>query len=195
MNSLRLISIVSMLALAPAAFAGNMPKGEITGYFTMEELEAADGNGFGLRGWATVSGPWFINGEYQTASLDTGGPSFDVNQLRFGGGYAGELQKGAMWLVRGEYISIGGDINPKQGGLGVHGGAMFMPSEQFGLFGTLGYLTTDDTDGLELNFGGSFNFTREWALAIDYRTYMGSVDPAGDFELTDLRVGASYSFY
>ena len=196
MKSLRLISIAAMLAVAPAAFAGDMPKGSVAGYLTMSEVDfggggSDDGMGFGIRGWASVNGPWFVHGEYQTTDTD----DFDITlqSLRLGGGYAGEVNSTTMWLVKGEYIDFGSDLD--QAGFGVHGGMMLHPSPQLGLYGTVGYLTTDDTDGLELDLGVSFAFTKEFAGVFDYRTYMASVDPSGDIDLTDLRVGVAYMFY
>jgi hypothetical protein len=197
MKSLPMLVLVAALA-APAAFAADMPTGSVAGYVTMTDVDAGpgatdDGMGFGVRGWASVNGPWFVHGEYQTTTLDDS--DTDVDQLRIGGGLVGEMQPGTMWLAKGEYISVSNDFADDQTGFGVHGGIMFHPSQQFGLFGTLGYLTTSDTDGLEFNIGGSFSFTRELAGFVDYRSYMGSVDPTGDLDLSDLHVGVAYMFY
>jgi len=193
MKRLCTMALAALLA-APAAFAAEMPAGSIAGYLTMSEIDVGgtdDGIGFGIRGWASVNGPWFVHGEYQSTETD----DFDITlqSLRLGGGYAGELNPTAMWLVKGEFIDFGSDVD--QDGLGIHGGVMFFPSPQFRLFGTLGYITTDDTDGLELDVGAGIAFTKEWAGVIDYRTYMGSVDPSGDIDLTDLRIGVAFSFY
>ena len=194
MKRLCLMGLVAMLA-APVAFAGSMPAGAIVGYLTQSGFDTGNaddaGMGFGIRGWASVSGPWFVHGEYQSTTTD----DFDVDlqSLRLGGGFAGEMSKGAYWIAKAEYIDFGSDLD--QGGFGVHGGAMLSVSDAVGVFGTLGYLTTDDTDGLELDIGAKFAFTKEWAGVLDYRTYMGSVDPSGDLDLTDLRIGASYTFY
>lgn len=193
MKKLCMIGAAALLASAPAAFAG-MPMGQVTGYITSEKIDLGGGNddsatGFGFRGWASVNGPWFVHGEYQAVGFDGG----DINQLRLGGGFAGEMSKGTMWLVKAEYIDTGSDLD--QAGFGVHGGLMFNASDAVGLFGTLGYITTDDTDGLEIDVGGKFAFTKEWGGVIDFRDYFGSVDPNGDFKLSDLRFGVSYSFY
>ncbi len=197
MRNLSMLVLVAALS-APAAYAGDMPKASIGGYVTMTDVDAGggaqdDGMGFGVRGWAVISNPWFVHGEYQTSSLDDS--NTDIDQLRIGGGLAGEIQPGMMWLAKGEYISVGNDFADDQTGFGVHGGMMFHPSQQFGLFGTLGYLTTSDTDGLEFNIGGSFSFTRALAAFIDYRTYMGSVDPSGDLDVSDLHIGVALMFY
>ena len=193
MKSLSMLVLAAALA-APAAFAAEMPKGSIAGYITMTEVDAGgsdDGMGFGVRGWGSVNGPFFIHGEYQTTTLDD--TDIDVSQLRLGGGLVGQLGPNSMWIGKGEYITTGSDLD--QSGFGIHGGVMLTATPQLHFMGTLGYLVTDDTDGLEFNVGGSFAFTREFSAVVDYRSYMGSVDPTGDFDLTDMRFGVAYMFY
>lgn len=199
MKKVCMVGLVAAMAAAPAAFAGSMPAGALAGYVTMSELDIEDvgnddGTGFGIRGWASLNGPWFVHGEYQTTSLDDA--DIDLESLRLGGGFAGEIQRGTMWLVKGEYIDLGSDAD--EDGFGVHAGVMFSATEQFGLFGTLGYLTLNDTDGLELNLGAKVAFTKEWAGVLDYRTYMGEYDVSGvtgDFTVDDIRFGVAYMFY
>jgi len=193
MKKLHLMGLAALFA-APMAFAGDMPAGQFAGFVTMTSYETEDipfttdfdddGIGFGVRGWGAVSGPIFVHGEYQTTTLDDS--DADVNQLRIGGGYAMD-----MWLLKAEYVDFGSDVD--QAGFGVHGGLQ-TKSDQLGFFGTVGYLTTDDTDGIELNAGVSFDFTPEFAGVLDYRTYIGSIDPDGDVTLSDLRVGVAYNF-
>jgi hypothetical protein len=196
MKKLHSMGLAALFA-APAAFAGDMPAGQFAGFVTMTSVEVDgtgapptggdfddDGTGFGVRGWASVNGPFFVHGEYQTTGLDDA--DIDVNQLRLGGGYAMD-----MWLVKAEYIDTGSDLD--QAGFGVHGGLHTM-SDQLGFFGTVGYLTTDDTDGVELNAGVSFAFNPQFSGVVDYRTYLGSIDPDGDLTVSDLRVGVAYNF-
>jgi hypothetical protein len=191
MKTLHLMSLAALFA-APVAFAGDMPAGQFAGYVTMTSAEVEgtpadfddDGTGFGVRGWANVAPNFFVHGEYQTAGLDD--TNIDVDQLRLGGGYAMD-----MWLVKAEYIDFGSDLD--QAGFGLHGG-LHTKSDQLGFYGTVGYLTTDDTDGVELNAGVSFDFTPQFAGVVDYRTYLGSIDPDGDLTLSDLRVGVAYNF-
>jgi hypothetical protein len=191
MKKLHLMGLAALFA-APVAFAGDMPAGQFAGYVTMTSVETEDtgvdfdddGTGFGLRGWASVNGPFFVHGEYQTVTLDD--TDLDIDQLRLGGGYAMD-----MWLVKAEYIDFGSDLD--QAGFGVHGGLHTM-SDQVGFYGTVGYLTTDDTDGIELNAGVSFAFNPQFSGVLDYRTYLGSVDPNGDITVGDLRVGVAYNF-
>lgn len=192
-NSL-FIGAIALLA-APLATAGDMPKGQLGGFITMTSVEVDgvgpgfdfddDGNGFGIRGWRMLEGPWFVAGEYQTVTLDD--TDLDVDQFRFGGGYAMD-----MWLVRAEYIDTGSDLD--QSGFGFHGG-LHTQSGQLGFMGTVGYLSLDDASGPEINAGVSFAFNQDWSGMLDLRTFLGSLDPDGDLTLTDIRIGASYNFH
>lgn len=195
MKRLYVMALAAMLS-APAAFAADMPTGSVAAYLTQTTLDFGgpggddSGSGFGLRGWATVAKPWFVHGEYQTVSLDDF--NIDIESLRIGGGLVGEINPQMMWLGKAEFIDFGSDAD--QAGFGVHGGVMFNPNATFGLSGTLGYITTDDTDGLELNVGAKVSFTREFAGVADIRNYMGSFDPSGDFDVFEFRVGVAFMF-
>ena len=193
MNKNILIGLVALMA-APLASAGDMPRGQIGGHVTLTSAEVSDtgtfdfdddGTGFGIRGWGMLQGPFFVHGEYQSVTLDD--TDLDVDQFRFGGGYAMD-----MWLIKAEYIDTGSDLD--QSGFGVHGG-VHTQSGQLGFMGTVGYLSLDDADGVELNAGVSFAFTRELSGMLDYRTFLGSIDPDGDLTLSDLRIGVAYNFY
>jgi hypothetical protein len=182
------------LLAAPTAFAGQMPTGQIGGHVTMTAvfIEGTgfvfydDGTGFGVRGWGMLQGPWYFHGEYQTVTIHSGPVDVDIDQLRLGGGWAQD-----MWIAKAEYIDTGSDLD--QGGFGVHGG-LHTQSGNVGFMGTVGYLMLDDADGIELNIGASLAFNRDWSGVVDYRTFLGSVDPMGDLTLTDLRIGVMYSF-
>ena len=198
MNKLYGLALAALLG-TPAAFAGDMPSGAIEGYLVSAALDRGGGNdangtGFGVKGWAAIAKPWFVHGEYQTVSLDFPGPGgkADLESLRIGGGMVGEINPTMMWLGKAEYIDFGSDAD--QAGFGLHGGVIFNMNATFSMLGTLGYITTDDTDGLELNVGGKMNFTREFAGVADLRNYMGSVDPNGDFDVFEVRVGVAYMF-
>ena len=190
-NNSLFIAAVALLA-APLATAGDMPKGQLIGNITMTSVELEgtgfdfddDGNGFGIRGWGTLQGPWMVHGEYQTVTLDD--TDIDVDQFRFGGGYGMD-----MWLVKLEYIDTGSDLD--QSGLGFHGGVRTQ-SGALGFTGTVGYLSLDDASGPELNAGVSFAFTPQFSGVVDFRTFLGSLDPDGDLTLTDIRIGGAYNF-
>jgi len=194
MRANRYVMALAAVLASPSAFAGSGPAGSFGGYVTMTDADFDDGTGFGIKGWASVNGPWFVHGEYQTVGFETpGGVDVDLNELRFGGGLTGDLQQNAKWLAKAEYIDFGSDFD--QSGFGFHGGAMFDATPALTLFGTLGLLFTDDTDGLEVNFGGKYGFSKDWSGFLDYRAYSGDVDGGGTFDLTDIRIGAMFNFY
>lgn len=194
MKKLHLMGLAALLA-APLAHGGEMPKGSFGAFYSLVDTTADDGDGFGIRGWANVSGPWFVHGEYAMLGLDDSGA--DVDELRIGGGMMGEIQPGANWLAKAEYIDLGGDASSD--GFGVHGGVKFNPSGPIGFFGTLGYLMmssdVEDSDGLELNVGAKMAFSKEWSGVVDYRTFMGETDSGLDDDFDEIRLGANYSFY
>lgn len=194
MKKKHITAAAAALLAAPLAFAGDMPAGQLIGHLTMTSAEIEDtgfgdfdddGTGFGVRGWGTVAPNWFVHGEYQTVTTDDF--DIDVDQFRIGGGYAMDV-----WMFKAEYIDTGSDLD--QAGFGVHGG-MHTMAQNVGFFGTVGYITTDDSDGIELNAGVTFNFNKQFGAVVDYRTYLGSLDPDGDLTLSDLRFGVAYNFY
>lgn len=193
MKRLCMMGLVAMLS-APAAFAGDMPAGSIAGYLTSVDVGGPDGTGLGIRGWASVNGPWFVHGEFEMVTVEEGPFEDDLTELRVGGGLTGALNPTAMWLAKAEYISLDSDFID-EAGFGIHGGAILNATPALGLMGTLGFLTTDNTDGLELNIGGKLAFTKEWSGVLDYRTYMGDADGGGDFDVDEIRIGAAFTFY
>ncbi|MGQ0586471.1 MAG: hypothetical protein ACT4PK_04645 [Gammaproteobacteria bacterium] len=199
MKKLCVVGLAALLA-APMAQAGDMPSGAVMGYLTRTELDLGgfgkdDGIGVGVRGWASIQDGFFAHGEYQTTGLD----GIDLESLRIGGGYAAALpqvpMKDAMWMAKAEIIDFGADTN--EDGIGVHGGAMFELQPQLGLFGSLGYLMLNESDGFELNVGAHYMFMKDLAAVADLRYYMGSIDlgAINDFTVMELRVGVAYLFH
>ena len=188
MKKLCAVAVAFMLA-TPVAFAAEQPIGAVAGHVTMLDADFDDGTGFGIRGWMSVGeGGGFVHGEYSLVSLETpGGIDVDVNELRMGGGMMGDLQQGAKWIGKLEYIDLGSDFDAD--GFGLHGGAMFDPAPGFGLFGTVGFVDLGDDDGIEFNIGGKYSFTRDLAGILDYRAY------SGDGDLTELRFAIAYMLY
>lgn len=175
-----------------SSYSSAMPKGQIIGYLVDEHEHGCCGSsnsdlGLGARGWWGIpNSPFFLHGEFQTVG--------DVDQLRLGGGAVGPIQSNLMWIGKIEYIDFMLNGPSDETGFGLHGGLLFTATPQLDLFGTLGYLDTDHTDGLELDAGGQFHLSRELSLVGDLRLYRGSVSP-GDFHLDDLRFGVSYLFW
>jgi hypothetical protein len=179
------VGLAALLA-APMAFADEMPTAALAGHVTMLDADFDDGTGFGVRGWGKVGQSGFVHGEYSMVTLsDT---DLDVNELRFGGGIMGELQKGAHWLAKAEYIDFGSDLDAD--GFGLHGGAGVEVSPQAGIFGTVGFIDVGEEDGLEFNIGGKMKFSKELAGILDYRMFSGS-----NFDVSELRFGVAYLIY
>jgi opacity protein-like surface antigen len=198
-NKLVAIAAATLLA-SPMAFAGDMPKASVGGFYSMVDANGTDGDGFGVRGWAGLGPMWFVHGEYAMLGLDDNGG--DVDELRIGGGVHGKIATKGFWLAKGEYIDVSFDDDAASSdGFGIHGGAGFMPTDAFSLYGTLGYLMFSadaaDHSGNEINLGAKMNFSKNWSGQFDYRTYMGTFDAPGDpdFDFDEIRLGANYSFY
>jgi hypothetical protein len=197
----QLVVVVAALLASPAAFAGDMPKGQVGGYVTSEAYEADfdaggtaddDGTGFGVRGWFGMPNGVFFHGEWQTVSMDAD----DFDQMRIGGGYAKSINDTMGWLAKGEYIALDNGSGVDQTGFGVHGG-LHGHVNKFGWFATGGLLSLEDGDGFEVNGGVSFDFTPALAGVVDVRSFAGSFETAGvdyDLALVDFRVGLNYSF-
>jgi len=200
MQKLQLLAVAALLA-APAALASDMPKAVAIGYLASVGVDRGgttgddSGIGIGVRGWASLEphgfAGFFAHGEYQTVSLDDFNE--DIESLRLGGGMVGQINPQMMWLAKGEYINFGSDSD--EAGFGAHGGVMFMPNEKFGVGGTLGFLSTSNTSGVELNVGGHFAINRELSVVGDIRNYMGSPDRGSDYNIFELRAGVGYAFY
>lgn len=191
------VMALAALLLAPASFADDLPAGMIIAYPTHSELDVPDrftddGVGYGFRGWS-VDGLFMVHGEYQTTTLSD---ARRLDSLRIGGGLAAPLGGSIKVMAKVEYIDFGREVD--EDGFGAHLGLMFRPDARFGLFGTVGALRLNDTEGLEFNIGGHFAIRRDVAVVLDYRRYVGEYDVrgfAGDFEVTDLRAGVAYAFY
>jgi hypothetical protein len=192
--------------------AADQPGGMVGVYATNTTVEVpgfgfdGDGTGFGVRGWFSFGVP-FAHFEYQTVTVedDSSGPGaeVDVDQLRVGGGAGFKASDAVTFMAKAEYIDMG-DV--ELDGFGVHGGAHFMATPALHFGASLGYLmlsgddvSSTDTDGLEINLGAGFMFTKMVGAFLDYRTFMGAFDNAGpgvDDELTisDIRAGVVLAF-
>lgn len=195
MKRIQALSLCAVL-LAPlgAVAAPQQPMGSVGVYGTRTEGEIGgfkdDGLGFGIRGWTGFGVP-FVHGEYQTATVGDGANEVDIESLRIGGGAALPVNDRFLALGKLEYVDLGSDLD--EDGFGLHGGGMFMFTPALHFFGSLGYLSLSDTDGLELNAGAALHFNKQFGVFADVRRYMADVDnaPPGldELEVTDLRVG------
>lgn len=187
---------VAIAALACALLAGPAAAetGALAAFVSKVDVDDEiggqdDGTGFGVRGWFGFGGP-FMHFEYQSVTLDTS--DADVNELRLGGGMAGELNRQFEVFGKAEYVDLGSDI--ELDGFGVHGGVRMKPTPQVQLAASVGYLMlggdVDDATGLEFDLNATFKFNRQFGGFFGYRSWMGSYDDAGtDFDVSDLRAG------
>lgn len=188
--------VVGAAALSlPFLAAASAPAGQVTGYLANPIVDYGStygnsGTGFGIRGWGMLSPSWAVHGEFESTEMEDA--DVTAQSLRLGAGFVGATGGPMKWLAKGEYVDLGSDLD--QSGFGVHAGLMVEPQSALSWFGTLGYLSTDDTDGLEVNVGAHYAFSPRWGGVLDYRNYMGSVDPSGDFDLSEFRLGAAFSF-
>jgi hypothetical protein len=181
--------------LLPVMASAAAPAGQIAVYLANPIIDYGNtysnsGTGFGVRGWGMLNPSWFLHGEYQSTEAEDA--DVTVQSLRLGSGFVGSMGGETLWLVKGEYVDFGSDL--EQSGFGVHGGIMLESESALSYAGTLGYLSTDDTDGLEVNVGAHYAFNPQWGAVLDYRNYMGSVDPSGDFDLSEFRLGGTFTF-
>lgn len=217
MERISKVLLCAVLAIPAVAVAGaGDPMGKIGVYVTNTSLEVPastydeDGLGFGFKGFFAFGVP-FVHFEYQSVTVgDNPTPGeVDEDQLRLGGGAAFRVSDPVMLIGKAEYIDFGIDDGSGSSndldGFGLHGGAMFIPGPAMHVGATLGFLQLSgedagfgDTDGLELNVGAGFNFTKQFGAFIDYRTFLGSWEapPGSDDELTasDIRVGGTFSW-
>lgn len=183
-----------LLALALSApvvaTAANGPMGYVGAYGTRTEGEFGplkdDGLGFGIRGLMSFGVP-FVHGEYQSTTVGDGPNEVDIESLRIGGGAGFEVNRTFTAFGKAEYVDLGSDLD--EDGFGLHGGAMFKFTPALHFFGSLGYLSLDDSDGFEVNAGAALHFNKQFGVFADVRRYMGSVDGGADLEITDVRAG------
>jgi hypothetical protein len=215
MERMTQVLLGAVLAVPAVAMAGTGdPMGAVGVYLTNTSLEVPastfdeDGTGFGVKGYMAFGVP-FVHFEYQSVTVGDGANEVDEDQFRIGGGAAFKVSEPFMLIGKAEYIDFGIDdgsgASNDLDGFGLHGGAMFIPGPAMQVGATLGFLQLSgedagfgDTDGLELNVGAGFHFTKQFGAFIDYRTFMGSWEapPAADDELTasDIRLGGTFSW-
>lgn len=192
----KLLVVAAGLFAAAPVFAA--PMGELSIYAANVSLDIEgagddDGTGFGANGWVALNGPVFLHGEYQTVELDDFG--VDIESLRLGGGLYHAASKQLGFLGKVEFVDLGSDVD--EDGFGIHGGAVMHASEMLGLFGTLGYLSLNDSDGFEINLGAGLKFTKQIGAFIDYRTFLAEDDSGGtttDVDVAEIRGGISFLF-
>jgi hypothetical protein len=186
---------LAALALLAATPAVAQPEGYLDLYYvpsagievTVPGLGSGDdsGTGFGVKGAAPAANGMALLGEYQAASYDGGD---DLNQLRFGFGFLGEGDAGAIL----EYVAVEEFVEAD--GLGLH---LRFGGERF--YAQAGYLLlNDDFEGVtgpEFAFGLDFRGRGRSGLFVDVRhSVLKTEETDVEFELTDIRAGVRILF-
>lgn len=202
------ISLVAaaVLSWTPAAFADERGLGTADIFYSnlAYSLDPPDedirGDGGGARIWVGPSAGLFTI-EYQYAEPDDeiDGVSYDyqVSDVRTGLGWrVVHARLGSAW-VRGEWLRIdidaGDDEGDDQNGCGIHtGGEIF--AGPVGFHGEVGYLNTEDTDGLEWRVGVSYQPSLLGIFAEFRRTDLDVDDTDVDVTLDDIRAGLRIAF-
>ncbi len=152
-----------------------------------------DGTGFGVR--AEVGGALHVYGEYMDASLEESGVDVDVTDTRLGLSYRSHFQNGYL-QASAEYVRLELDVagsSDSDTGSGVHIGGGFNASETVTLFGRVGIISLDETDGSEFRLGANAKLNENTGLYLQYRSLMLS-EAGDDLDANDLRLGLNFSF-
>jgi opacity protein-like surface antigen len=205
MKAKKLLMLAALAApLAVPALAQANEQGHVDAYYIpssnldIDGVGDDDGDGFGVKGMVPLGSNFFLNGEYQSVTLDDS--DWDVDQLRLGGGWQTPLATGTF-AVYGEYANI--DLDGSEAdGLGVHGRLVFPIAPSVNIYGQVGYLWLEDDDnydidGLEFLIGASVDFTPNIGAFLDFRQSNLSADTGfgdQDFTFQDVRVGVRVLF-
>ena len=205
MKAKKLLMLAALAApLAVPAIAQANEQGHVDAYYIpssnldIDGVGDDDGDGFGVKGMVPLGSNFFLNGEYQSVTLDDS--DWDIDQLRLGGGWQTPLATGTF-AVYGEYANIDLD-GSKADGLGVHGRLSFPIAPAVNIYGQVGYLWLEDDDnydidGLEFLIGASVDFTPNIGAFLDFRQSNLSADTGfgdQDFTFQDVRVGVRVLF-
>lgn len=198
---------LSALMLSAFAFQANAQQtsfGHVDAYYIPNaDLEISDatgsakddGDGFGLKGRFLVSEQLFIAAEYQAVEYDDS--ELELDQLRVGVGFTMPINITLNFVGQVEYINAETDApgvsSESDDGFGVHAGLEAALAPQFSLYGRVGFVSVDDSDGPEFLVGARFKVTPNASLFADYRASRFS-DSGTDLDLDDLRIGAGFHF-
>ncbi|MDB5968575.1 MAG: porin family protein [Hydrocarboniphaga sp.] len=208
MNVTKKLLLSAVLVLPTTVFANEAA--HVDGYYIPSstwEVDGgsddgdSDGDGFGVKAWVPFGRTqnFFLEGEYQSTSIDSYNDfsSFDIDQLRLGGGWQVPLATGSGALY-GEYVSLDQD-GDKATGFGAHGRLAFPIARNVQIYGQAGYLWLQadnnlDLDGPEFLIGGSVDFSRNIGAFIDYRYTSLEDNDNIKYNVGDLRLGVRILF-
>ncbi|MDF1781411.1 MAG: hypothetical protein P1U67_08965 [Alcanivoracaceae bacterium] len=151
---------------------------------------SGDGNGFGFYG--DVGGDmFFVYVDYQASNLEIDSIDLDLKETRIGGGIR-NTNGNASLLVRVENYKQDAD-GEDDSGIGVHIGGDYAFTDSIGMFGDIGLLSLDESDGTEFRVGVRGKLTDMSEVYGAYRNLQ--LDDSGEeLELSDIRLGVNVLF-
>lgn len=162
------------------------------------DAELKDGDGFGVKGRFDLTPTLFLAGEYQANDYD----EFEIDGLG-----TAEIESELDFIRAGMGLRFGEDspfygyaeaVNAEltidgegddETGFGVHLGVDAPVADALSLYGQIGYVDIDDTDGFEFLGGAAFMFTPVFGAFADYRHTELEGDDDIKLTISDIRLG------
>jgi hypothetical protein len=159
--------------------------------------EDGDGNALGFYG-QLGNGMFFGYADARMSALEVDSLDVDLDETRFGVGVRGSNDTGYL-EGRLEQYEVELDVEgPSEAadddGLGVHVGGGIPLSPQFEVFGRVGVLSLDDTDGNEFQLGVSGEVSTNLEVYGLYRMLSLEDDADVESDLDELRLGLNLLF-
>ena len=128
----------------------------------------ADGDGFGIGGSAAINDDWFIFASYSTFDFES---VIDLSSLTIGGGYRAAVSNKTDWFATLGYakaeVDVQGFGSADDSGYAVSLGMRSMVSENFELYGSLGYADLGGgADGTTVSGGFWYSLSGNLALGV-----------------------------
>lgn len=167
------LAALCALGLSANAFATSLDSLDL--YFSSGELETGAGSsetdvdGFGAKFRGSVGDDFFFSGEYQQLSSDADAVG-DYQEWRAGLGTPLTRISAATLYGLLEYLHAELDDSEfEDDGGALHLGVLFSPARRVSLYGQIGYLKLDDSDGPEYLLGAAYQVKRWGGLFAEYR--------------------------
>lgn len=215
------VLLLALVTLSTSALAAP-PKAYVDAFIVTDAQVDPDdrkGDGYGVKGALSLSGPWFLTGEYQDVEYDDLVGDFDgdtqddrigseLSQYRVGLGYRAPVGASTQAFVQGEYVGVESEVDatlsdggsPVSGsaslddeGYGVHAG-LRGENGRLGVTAQIGFLDVADYDGAEYGIEADFRFSSWLGAFVGYRVTDLSHDRDGDLKLKDFRAGLTAYF-